>query len=46
VNAVKDQMVSIFYSVSGQLVLDKTQDVLRGENVLKIEPRVTLELMY
>jgi hypothetical protein len=41
VNAVKDQMVSIkLYSVSGQLVLDKTQDVLRGENVLKIEPRV------
>jgi hypothetical protein len=29
-----------------QVVLDKTQDVLRGENVLKIEPRVAAQGAY
>ena len=41
VNAVKDQIVSIqLYSVTGQIVLDKKQNVVSGENVLKIQPRV------
>jgi len=41
VNAVKDQIVSIqLYSLTGQIVLDKKQNVVSGENVLKIQPRV------
>ena len=41
VNVVKDQIVSIqLYSLTGQIVLDKKQNVVSGENVLKIQPRV------
>lgn len=41
VNANKDQIVSIqLYSLTGQIVLDKKQNVVRGENVLKIQPKV------
>ncbi|MFT5297960.1 MAG: hypothetical protein ACI9YH_004002 [Colwellia sp.] len=41
VNAVSDQIVSIqLYSLTGQIVLDEKQDVISGENVLKILPRV------
>jgi hypothetical protein len=41
VNAVSDQIVSIqLYSLTGQIVLDEKQDVLRGENIIKILPRV------
>ena len=41
VNAVKDQIVSIqLYSLTGQIVLNKKQNVVSGENVLKIQPRV------
>ncbi|PKH66898.1 laminin G [Flavobacterium sp. ALD4] len=41
VNAVEDQIVSIqLYSLTGQILLDKKQNVVSGENVLKIQPRV------
>ncbi|MGO4822419.1 MULTISPECIES: LamG-like jellyroll fold domain-containing protein [unclassified Flavobacterium] len=40
-NAVKDQNITIrLYSLLGKLVLDKKQNVLKGENVLKIQPTV------
>ena len=40
-NAVKDQNISIrLYSLSGNLILDKQQNVVSGENVLKIQPIV------
>jgi hypothetical protein len=42
VNAVKDQVVSIqLYSLTGQMLLDEKQDVVSGENLLKIQPRVS-----
>jgi hypothetical protein len=41
ISTVKDQIVSIqLFSLTGQLVLDKKQNVVSGENVLKIQPRV------
>jgi hypothetical protein len=41
INTVKDQIISIqLYSLTGQLVLDKKQNVVSGENVLKIQARV------
>lgn len=41
VNAVKDQTISIqLYSLTGQIVLDKKQNVVSGENVVIIQPRV------
>jgi hypothetical protein len=41
VNADKDQIVSIqLYSLTGQMVFDKKQNVVSGENVLKIQPKV------
>jgi hypothetical protein len=40
-NAVKDQTVSIrLYSFSGTLILDVKQNVVQGENLLKIYPNV------
>jgi hypothetical protein len=40
-NAVKDQNISItLYSLSGKVVLDVKQNVVKGENVLKIQPTV------
>jgi hypothetical protein len=45
VNAVKDQIVSM-YSLTGQIILIKKQNVVRGENVLKFQPRVASERTY
>ncbi|OUD36219.1 LamG-like jellyroll fold domain-containing protein [Flavobacterium sp. FPG59] len=40
-NAVQDQNISItLYSLSGKVVLDVKQNVVKGENVLKIQPTV------
>jgi hypothetical protein len=40
-NAVKDQTVSIrLYAFSGTLILDVKQNVVQGENLLKIYPNV------
>ena len=40
-NAVQDQNISItLYSLSGKVVLDVKQNVVKGENILKIQPTV------
>lgn len=41
VNVVKDQIISIqLFSLTGQLLYDKKQNILSGENVLKMQPNV------
>ncbi|SHG43180.1 Por secretion system C-terminal sorting domain-containing protein [Flavobacterium segetis] len=40
-NANKDQSINIrLFSISGKLVLEVNQNVIRGENILKIQPNV------